>query len=223
MSDDTIFSDPTKSTEAPKAGIVLPDEAKELIGEGKKYASVEEALKALPHAQKHISTIEEENKRLREKAEGGQSAEEVLRTVQELLKAEKQATPALAGMDESSVAAILDRKLAQKALEDTAKANVSAVTTALRAKFGDKAEEMYKAKAAELGVSVSFLNDVAKASPKAALEMFSLKVPVTTSSNGSVNTEVLPNTIHTPAKQPRIMGGATTEQIMAAWRAAKSN
>ncbi len=32
----------------------IPTEAAELVGDGKKYQSVEDALKSVPHAQKHI-------------------------------------------------------------------------------------------------------------------------------------------------------------------------
>ena len=62
-----IFDTPKtpEGTPAP-TGIKLPDEALDLIGEGKKYGSVEAALKALPHAQKHIATLEAEAQALRE-------------------------------------------------------------------------------------------------------------------------------------------------------------
>ena len=35
----------------------IPTEAAELVGDGKKYSSVEDALKSVPHAQKHIQTL----------------------------------------------------------------------------------------------------------------------------------------------------------------------
>lgn len=222
MSDETIFggaATPAPS-EAPKPQIAVPDSVQELIGEGKKYATVELALAALPHAQSHIATLQSENKALKEKTEQGRSAEEVYNTVQELLKAEK-ATPALATLDESSIAAILDRKLTERELNQRAAANVATVKDALVGKFGDKAEEVYKAKAAEMGVSVSFLNDIVKASPAAANELFGLKPQPRAAPSptmGGIRTEALQSTSN-PPKQA-IMGGATTGQIMDAWRRA---
>ena len=43
----------------------IPTEAQALVGEGKKYASAEEALRSVPHAQQHIKTLEEEMAQLK--------------------------------------------------------------------------------------------------------------------------------------------------------------
>jgi hypothetical protein len=50
---------------APKT-FEIPTEVQSLVGEGKKYQSPEDALKSVPHAQKHIETLESELAEARE-------------------------------------------------------------------------------------------------------------------------------------------------------------
>ena len=223
MSDD-IFDNgqqtPPANVEPPKAP-ELPDPLKELVGEGKKYASVDKALESIPHAQKHIEQLENELKELRDKVGKATATEEVYKTVQELL-AQNKATPNSPALDEAQIAALLDRKLTERESQAIAKRNVESVKNALESKFGDKAKEVYNKKAEELGVPVSFLNDVVAKSPNAAFELFGLKngsAPAPTPTKGGVNTEAFKQ----PASQPRksVMGGATTSDMVAAWRASK--
>ena len=61
----------------------IPPELAEFVGTGKKYASVAEVYKAFPHAQKHISTLEDENKQLKEELTRRQAAEDVLNALQQ--------------------------------------------------------------------------------------------------------------------------------------------
>lgn len=223
MSEENIFTE----GQTPPAGeqptaTQLPDHLKDLVGPGKKYATVEKALESIPHAQQHISTLETELKGMREKIATAVSAEQVYETVQQLLEAEK-ATLSVAAVDENSLAALLDRKLTEREALAKQQANVSSVKAALANKFGEKAEEMYVAKATELGVGVQFLNDIVKHSPKAALELFGLAhtpTPIRTTSGG-INTEALNAQKQPPAKPKSVMGGASTQEMIEAFRAAK--
>lgn len=228
MSDETIFTSgeqtPVQATgEQPKPTIVLPDSVKDLVGEGKKYASVEKALEALVHAQNHISNIEVENRELREKMEKAKSAEEVYAAVQEAAKKEKE-TPAPVKVDEGVIAELLDRKLAEQRAKEAAEANVATVKKALQDKYGEKAEEVYRTRAAELGIGVEFMNGLAAKSSSAVLEYFGLKpsaASVPSRTAGSLNTEALAS-IHRPSTPPKsVMAGATTKDVTNAWQEAK--
>ena len=46
--------------DSPKQEFSIPTEAAEFVGQGIKYQSVEDALSSVPHAQKHIQTLESE-------------------------------------------------------------------------------------------------------------------------------------------------------------------
>lgn len=224
---DTIF-DTSGSTkpegEAAKPNLQLPDEVLEHIGEGKKYASVEEALKSVPHAQKHIATLEQELKDMREKMEKATSAEEVYKTVKEMLAAEgRQPSGGDAGKP-IDVEAILDRKLQEREAAQKAMENVTSVKTVLAEQFGERAADIYREKAQALGIGVEFLNDLCAKSPKAALELLGVKATskgtAPTSTAGTIRTEGL-DASKNPTKPKPVMGGASTSELLAAWRAAK--
>lgn len=197
----------------------LPDEALELIGEGKKYGSVEAALKALPHAQKHIATLEAEAKALREQLAKERALAESM-TALNGQSAPAAATPTLGEIDIESV---IDRKLKQTAEKQIAEANVAEFKAAMTAKFGDKASEVWVAKAKEIGVSTDFLMQLVAKSAVAGKELFGLKEtarPIPPTSGATVNTGVLTKTQAPTAPKP-VMGGVKTADLVAAWRAAK--
>ena len=85
---DTLFAEPTSTAPAAPAdtaasapatpAISIPVEAANLIGEGKKYRTVEDALAALPHAQTHIATLEQENSEFKEKLMSNDKLDQVL-------------------------------------------------------------------------------------------------------------------------------------------------
>lgn len=226
MTDENLFSDDgsTKTDKGDTPPVLnIPDNLKELIGPGKKYATVEKALEALPHAQSHIATLESEAAQLRKQVEQGLDANKVYETVQELLKAQRE-TPGSAPLDEAAIANLLDRKLTERESQLVAANNLKSVQDAMREKYGDedKANEVFKTRATELGVGVDFLKDLAKKSPKAAKEMLGLNTkaqgtPARLSS--SVNTDALAHTKSTKAP-PSVMGNATTGNMITAWRAA---
>ena len=57
MSEETIFDQSTNEDQNIDTSITnsqLPTEVLDFVGDGKKYSSVEDALKSVPHAQKHI-------------------------------------------------------------------------------------------------------------------------------------------------------------------------
>lgn len=221
--DDGNSATPDKAIVEPPKAPVLPDPLKELIGEGKKYASVDKALESIPHAQTHIQRLEQELREVREKLAGAKAQDEVLETVEALLRAEK-ATPAPLTLDENAIDSVLDRKLAEREQRAAEQRNVNSVKNALKEKYGEKAKEVYEARAKELGVNVEFLNDVVRRSPRAAEELFGLKsnpTPKSVPSTPGLNTEAL-TTIKKPAVKPeRVMSGGTTDDMLAAWRAAK--
>lgn len=222
MTDSTIFEgDPATPAPVVPQAPQVPDHLKDLVGEGKKYASVEDALKSIPHAQAHIQRIEDENKRIRDELARAAAAEETYKKLMDSMNQDPPATPAAPmGMDEASVADLLERKLAEREMMKEQTANVTRVKDALVGKYGDKAQEVYEAKAKELGVGVSFLNDIVRRSPKAAEELFGIKAAPSggTIPPGSVNTAALPARPHDPKP---VRGPLSGGDLMEAWRRAK--
>src|SRR3546814_763153 len=96
---------------------------------------------------------------------------------------------------------------------ETIKSNQRKVQEALKAKFGDKAQEAVAAKAAELGVSPSELGDLASKSPAMVLALFQTtgqSGPKPTS--GSANIPPI-NHGQPPVGRPEksVLSGATTK------------
>lgn len=223
MTDSTIFTEGQTPAdgEAPTPPVAIPDTVKELIGEGKKYATVEKALEALGHSQAHIAKIEKENADLRGQA-GGVSQEQLLQTVQELLAAERATHgAATASVDEAALASLLDRKLQERQAAEEAQRNVATVKKALQDKYGEKAEEHYKATAEALGVGPKFLNDLVAKSPAAASKLLGLepgKPSAGSVTKGTVNTAALSNQVVTQPPKKSVMRGASTADMIEEWR-----
>jgi len=214
-----IFNTPTtpEGTPAP-TGIKLPDEALDLIGEGKKYGSVEAALKALPHAQKHIATLEAEAQALREQL----AKEKALAESMTALNGQRPSAPATPAVADVDIESVIDRKLKQTAEKQLAEANVAEFKAAMAAKFGDKASEVWTAKAKEIGVSTDFLTQLVSKSAVAGKELFGLKEtakPTPPTSGSTVNTGALSNAQPATAPKP-VMGGVKTADLVSAWRTA---
>ena len=232
MSDDKVFSgsEQTQVTpEAPFASGSLPDPLKELVGEGKKYASVEKALEALPHAQKHISTLEEETKLLRQQLEELKQAKVAQEELLQYIKENQQATngkveetASRPSLDVSDISKLVQQELSKAEQQKIAQANAAKVREALVAKFGDKAQEMWEGKAKELGIGTDFLNEAAIRSPKAVLAYFNIsdKPSTPAPSKGSVNTAGFAGVPDNTPKRS-IFTYSDTRSLVDAWRAAK--
>lgn len=224
MSDTTLFSTETATPEPVAVQSLavpsIPAEVAELVGEGKKYKSVDDALKALPHAQSHIARLEQEAKELREKAAQARAIEDVYEALQSRQSADP-VTAAVPAFDERTLDVVLERKLQEKQAMAVKQANMNEVKQALTDKFGDKASETFRKKAEELGVNEVFLTDLIAASSKAGLELFGLvrkDAPASAAPAGGINTQAIMQN-QQPVKPKAIMGGATTSDMIQAWRA----
>lgn len=170
----------------------LPTEVLEFVGEGKKYSNVTDALKSVPHAQKHIADLEAELAELRRRSYREDVADEILNQMKAVSQQQKVDRPT----DETGqLSATAIKELAAEAVKEIAaknerESNISKVNAQLTELYGDKASEQLANKASELGVSVSFLQQLAAQSPKAFMAQFQTTTPsTTTSTQSSVNTE----------------------------------
>lgn len=198
----------------------LSDEVAAMVGEGKKYATIEKALEALPHSQRFIEQLKAENEELRKKTEGAVSREEVYDTVQELLK-QQQVTPPASGLDEQGVQALLDRALQEREARRIVQENEQTFKKALEGKYGEKAKEVYLSEAEKLGMDTKALDHLARTNPRAALKLLGVegdtKSPKPTLP-GSVNPQALASQNPPAPKQKSVMFGGKTKDIIEEWR-----
>jgi len=184
----------------------LSDNLEDWIGEGKKYATQEDALRSVPHAQKHIDQLEKSYAKLKEEFDKAQSAAEQaakLDEITELLKQgatkptpsdnseeSKGVTPeALEELIKSRVPEYIERATTQKQQET----NVQAVQSHLVERFGGEqaARKALEEKATELGISLTDMKDMAAKSPKAVLAYFPTQGQPNRGMQSSANTEAM--------------------------------
>jgi len=168
----------------------IPQELSELVGEGKKYKTVEDAYKALPHQVNHISRIELENAQMREELTKRKTAEELLNDMRNRESTTGVSTPSVE-VNQDVVSEIVRKQMEGYNKEQLSKSNTDSVVQAFKQNFGEKAEEMYNTLAKNNGMTIADVNAMAMRSPLAVLNLagISSKKPVTSSFSSDVNTQ----------------------------------
>lgn len=162
-----------------------------LVGEGKKYANADELAKAYQHASTYIEQLKTENSGIREDLNKRATAEEILEQIRKGADRPsgntEEITPPVVKppvSDDDLVNRIREVTTAERERERIA-INVTTVADALVATYGSeaKANEVVRAKAAELGVSTQWLQDVAARSPKAFFVTIGISEPTQTTNS----------------------------------------
>lgn len=214
---------PPASPDTPKPNQPqLPPEVAEFIGEGKKYASMEDALRSIPHAQKHIQTLEEEAKHIREQLEAQRTLKEMLEEARSTQPQETPKEPTAPTFDPANLSQIVNQTIEQREAQQRAKANIATVVSTFETKFGDKAEEVYEALAKENGLSLSSLNQLASTSPVALLRLAGIdnKPTAPTKLHTGINTEAFRSNQPPAEKTAYVGNNPSTKKVVEAWRAA---
>ena len=215
-----VFGEGQTNDSEPKGQI--PTELTELVGEGKKYKTMEDALKSIPHAQTHIATLEQELADLKKRQESTQSIEGMLKQMLQAQQGTGQNSnqnPEPPKVDPSAIVNEVLQQLKQSTEQEQMQANLQKANQAMQEQFGDTASTVLKQRAEALGVSVDFLKSTASRSPQAFLELVGVKPKTTQSRQGDVNTLTLNQGQPAPVHKP-VMYGASTEDVISAWRRA---
>lgn len=232
MSDESIFTEVTPPVEpvVPPAAPVTPDielppEVSEYVGDGKKYKTLQDALKSIPHAQTHIQKLEQELESAKSEAARAKAMEELLEEIKKQggnptePTTPQVATPVTPPVD---IDKKVEEALARKEAARIAEANRLAVKAAFEQKYGSESEAYYIKLAEENGMPLATMNQLALTSPDAVLKLAGLKrnqnfVPKPTS---SVNTAALQNNNNNTELSAKVPKGATTKDLTEAWKIA---
>ena len=208
--------------DSPKQEFSIPTEAADFVGEGKKYQSVEDALSSVPHAQKHIQTLESELAEVKEELTKRKTTKELLDEIKSgIVPTEKTSQPVQFNQD--NLEQLVSQALENRDVQKTAHTNASSVAAQFIEKYADKAEEVYNSIAKENGMTVEQLNGLSASSPDAVLKLSGLekRSQEIETSSGTVNTEAL---LSTPKDKSglsaRVKQGATTKDLVDAWKIA---
>ena len=210
----------------PDPVVTMLQEIKNEKGEPK-YKTLEDAVKALQHSQAYIPSLAADKQRLeQELADAKAKADKVAEleaTVARLLEQKPAATPAQASVDENVIEELVTRSLTRAEAQKTAQQNTQTVIASVAAKFGDKAEEVFYGKAAELGMSRAEINQLAATKPKAVLSLLGIQDTVVPQQNSRQSTQTSAiNSVAIPQQSDSFVGrnkeqvivGATTQQLM---------
>lgn len=188
-----------------------------------KYTNVATALAALKHSQEYVRTLEDENNKYRTEGVKAKTMDEVLQQMKPTTKEEQTVQTSTTELDVEKVRNTTFEAIQQYEAQKLAASNQKAVVDALVGKYKDPAvaEEAFNAKAVELGLTPDVLNNLSATSPKAVLEYFQIKRESSPKIiEGSVNTEALRTTTEPTKVKKNIMYGASTADILDAWRSA---
>jgi hypothetical protein len=225
MSEDNNQPDPStnegQNQDSQEPQFQIPTEAAELVGDGKKYQSVEDALKSVPHAQKHIQTLESELAAAREELTKRRTTEELLDEIKSGIQPKDN--PQSVEFDQDKLMQLVDQTLEVKERQKLAKSNASQVAAKFTEKFGTDAETVYKSVAKENGLSEQQLNSLAASSPNVVLKLAGLaeaKIAPVSKSSSSLNTQALTQKVDSSTLSARVRQGATTKDLVNAWKIA---
>lgn len=214
-------NEPTQVTPAPTndTNTQLNQLLSSIVSEdgSQKYRDVPTALDALKHSQEYIKQLKAEMEAVKSQVQNQVTMEQILETLKQQSE-KKESTTAPSGLTAEDVIRILEEKKVAEARE----ANAKAVASMIKEVYGEKAEEVFYGKAAELGLSKEAINHLASTSPAAIKEMFGIKKPASTSALPSgINTAGLQEPQPTQIKSA--MGYVSDKELLETWKAVQAN
>jgi len=150
--------------------VIAPSIIDDLVGEGKKFKTVEDLAKGKKEADEFIERLKREQAELRDELQKRLGMEELLNKVKTAQKEPEENHPAF---DEAALDALVTEKLSSKEKERQMAANAELANSKMVETYGDvaKAKEVLLSKAADLGMEPVELHAMAQRNPKAFLSL----------------------------------------------------
>jgi hypothetical protein len=153
--------------------------AAELVGEGKKFKTVDDLAKGKLEADTFIEKLKTENAALREALDSEGSPDEVLKRINSLLQSKGSETSDATKSNQSPSNPLTEEKvlelLSKREREEKIKNNINAFNASVNKAFGEKTGEVLATRLGELGMERDVFNDLAARNPSAALRILGLK------------------------------------------------
>jgi hypothetical protein len=160
-----------------------------LVGETQKYKTVDDLAKAYANADQFIEQLKEENRKLREQTVQAKTIDEVLERLS-AKEAPQDDTPAVSGIKPEDVQKLVEQTLLGREQKSKREANLLAADKAMKEKFGDKAAEVFKQRAAT-PEKAKILMELAATDPNEFVSLFGgTPVPANNMDTGSISTAI---------------------------------
>ena len=198
----------------------VPPELAEYVGVGKKYATIDDVHRAFPNAQKHISTLEEENRQIKEELAKRKTAEELLQDIQNNITPVRNGDTIPPKVDMPDISSLVRQEVERVKVQETYASNQKTVVDELTKVYGEKAREKYAALATDLGVTKEALNRLALTSPTAFFKLAGI-TPQAPTKSGVLNSDVnlVNNTIKDIPSSRVPLNGSAKDDALAIARA----
>jgi len=149
-----------------------------LVGEGKKFQTVDDLARGKVEADKFIETLKEEQARLRKDLETRITLEEFLERQNAKPSTDAGAAPKVPSTEDQGtklkpedIQSLIRETLTQEQKKTAAATNLATVKNTLAKEWGSDFSKVLAAKASELEVGTDFLNNLAATNPKAFFKM----------------------------------------------------
>ena len=193
MTNATIFGNEdhiaTPATETPVVELFTS-----LVGENQKYKTPEDLAKAYSNADQFIETLKEDNRKLREQVTQAKTIDEVLERMSKQNVAPVEDNPPVQGISSEDVQQLVEKTLLGREVAKTKTDNLLLADKLMKDKFGEKAMDMFKQRAAN-PEKARILMELAATDPAEFVSMFiGTSLPTNNMDNGSVNTTSVAST-----------------------------
>ena len=159
--------------DATKSGDTTQGALATLVGEGRKYKTVEDLAKGYLNADEHIEVLKNDNAALKTDVAKGKTINEVLERIEQGRKQTGDTTSvAQKAISAEDIERLVDARLTGRETARTRDANISKAEAALVAKFGEKAKTVYAQKA-DSPEKRKALNNLAAVDPESFTALFS--------------------------------------------------
>lgn len=160
----------------------------ELVGEGKKFKSVEDLARGKAESDNYIQTLERNLDGIKTELDKRLTAEELANQIRSEMKStqnesnqennlgeeNKEVERQNNSFSEDDISKLVEKRLTEQKARDVAERNVAEVTKTLNDKVGVSASKYLSDKADELGVTLDYLREQAAISPKAFYNLVGL-------------------------------------------------
>lgn len=221
MPDTTIFDSPDQGQEPevqPTQQAAEPQAFSDLVGEGKKYATVEAAMASIPHAQTHISKLEQELAQLREEVNKRNTTQQLLDEFKSKMQPSGTTNPKEVSQDE--IVKLVEQVVTQTKVKEQAELNSKLVVNKFVELFGqDKAKEQFKKLSQETGLPLSELNALASKSPSALFKLAGIGTSQT-NTPAKTSSDYHPGSSAPASPIKANVTGNSSKDLLDAWRRA---
>lgn len=194
MTDATIFGGEDSNPTAPASATTDSSLFTALVGDAQKYKTAEDLAKAYTNADQFIETLKEENRKLREQVASAKTIDEVLERMSKQEGTPEADNPPVQGITPDVVQQLVEKTLEGRKQQETKTGNLLKADALMKQKFGDKATEVFKQRAAT-PEKAKILMELAATDPDEFVSLFAgVSAPANHMDTSSFNTTSVAST-----------------------------